>query len=100
MPPGPRLILFIALLTWYVAVGVVAFVAYARDKHAAKRGHRRFPEAKLRRLEFIGGAFGAALAQRVLRHKTSKPGFRALTLLIAAVHGAIACGVGWWAFSA
>lgn len=100
MPQGSRLIVLVAFLAWYVFVGIVAFVVYARDKRAARRGHRRFPEAKLRRLELIGGAFGAVLAQRLLRHKTSKPGFRALTLLIAAVHGAIACGVAWWAFSA
>lgn len=99
MPDNPRLILLFVALAWYLVMGVVASTVYARDKHAAQRGHRRFPEAKLRRIELLGGAFGAALAQRVLRHKTSKPGFRALTLLIAAVHGAILCGIGWWTFA-
>lgn len=99
MPENPRLILLALAVAWYAMCGVFAFVVYARDKHAAQRGHRRFPEAKLRRIELVGGAFGAAIAQRVLRHKTSKPGFRALTLLIAAIHGAILCGIGWWAFA-
>ncbi len=99
MPQGPKLIVLAAVLAWYVVLGVFAMAVYTLDKRAAKRGHRRFPEAKLRLIELIGGAFGAAIAQRLLRHKTSKPGFRALTLLIAALHGAVACGVGWWAFS-
>lgn len=99
MPDNPRLVLLAFAVAWYLAAGAFACVVYARDKHAAKRGHRRFPEARLRRIELMGGAFGAVVAQRVLRHKTSKPGFRALTLLIAAVHGAILCGIGWWVFA-
>lgn len=99
MPDNPRLILLFAALVWYLVAGASACLVYARDKRAAQRGHRRFPEAKLRRIELLGGAFGAVVAQRVLRHKTSKPGFRALTLLIAAVHGAILCGIGWWVFA-
>lgn len=100
MLDNPRLILLLLAVAWYLVWGTIAFVAYGRDKRAARLGHRRFPEAKLRRLELLGGAFGAALAQRAFRHKTSKPGFRALTLLIVALHGAILCGVGWWAVAA
>ncbi len=96
MPENPKLILLISVVAWYAVWGVIACAVYAWDKHAAGRSHRRTPEAKLRGIELIGGAFGAAIAQRLFRHKTSKPGFRALTLLIAAVHGAILCGIGWW----
>ncbi|OAB56249.1 hypothetical protein AY599_11710 [Leptolyngbya valderiana BDU 20041] len=100
MPENSRVSLLLVVLAWYLVWGVIAFAVYARDKRAAQRSHRRTAEARLRSIELLGGAFGAALAQKVLRHKTSKPGFRALTLLIAAVHGAIVCGLGWWAFAA
>lgn len=99
MPDDPKLLLLLAALAWYTAWGVAAFVRYGMDKRASKRGGWRTKEATLRKLELVGGAFGAVVAQRVFRHKTSKPGFRALTLMIAAVHGAILCAIGWWVFS-
>lgn len=99
MPDNPKLMLLLAALAWYAVWGVIASVVYALDKRAAMKSHRRTPEAKLRGLELIGGAFGAALAQQLFRHKTRKAGFRAITLLIAAVHGAVLCGIGWWAFA-
>jgi uncharacterized membrane protein YsdA (DUF1294 family) len=99
VPENPRLILLIALVVWYLAWGAITLLAYGRDKRAARLDHRRVPEARLRRLELLGGAFGAAVAQQMFRHKTSKPGFRAITLLIAAMHGAVLCGTGWWALS-
>ncbi|MEQ8843731.1 MAG: DUF1294 domain-containing protein [Phycisphaerales bacterium] len=100
MPDNPRLLLLFAALAWYAVWSVIAFVRYGLDKRASSKGGWRTKEATLRKLELAGGAFGAAIAQKRFRHKTSKPGFRALTLLIAAVHGAILCGIGWWALSA
>ena len=100
MPDNPRLWLLFALLAWYAAWSAIAFVRYGLDKRASSKGGWRTKEATLRRLELLGGAFGAALAQRVLRHKTSKPGFRAITLLITAIHGAVLTAIGWWAMSA
>jgi uncharacterized membrane protein YsdA (DUF1294 family) len=99
VPETQEFVGFAAVLLWYVGWGVYTFVVYGLDKRAAMRSHRRTPEARLRKLELLGGAFGAAIAQRAFRHKSSKPGFRALTLLIAAVHGAVVCGVGWWVFA-
>lgn len=99
MPENPRLALLLVALAWYAVCGAIAFVVYALDKRAAQRSHRRTAEARLRGMELLGGAFGAVIAQKLLRHKTSKPGFRGLTLLIAALHGAILCGLGWWAFA-
>ncbi len=100
MPENTRLWVLIAAVLWYVGWGVATLLRYGVDKRASKKGGWRTKEATLRKLELAGGAFGAAVAQRVFRHKTSKPGFRALTLLIAAVHGAILCAIGWWAVSA
>ncbi|MFI4917030.1 MAG: DUF1294 domain-containing protein [Phycisphaerales bacterium JB060] len=100
MPNNPRLVLLLLALVWYAVWGAIAFVVYSLDKRAAQRSHRRTAEARLRGIELLGGAFGAVVAQKLLRHKTSKPGFRSLTVLIAAVHGAVVCGLGWWAFAA
>jgi len=96
---NPRLWVLLVAVAWYVVWGLLAFVHYGIDKRASTKGGRRTREASLRKLELAGGAFGAALAQPAFRHKTSKPGFRALTLLIAAIHGAILCGIGWWALA-
>ncbi len=100
MHENQKLVVLAAVLLWYAAWGAYTFIVYGLDKRSATRSHRRTPEARLRKLELLGGAFGAAIAQRAFRHKTSKPGFRALTLLIAAVHGAVLCGIGWWVFAA
>lgn len=99
MTEHQKLAAFAAVLLWYAGWSAYTFIVYGLDKRSAARSHRRTPEARLRKLELLGGAFGAAIAQRVFRHKTSKPGFRALTLLIAALHGALVCGLGWWLFA-
>lgn len=91
--------LFVLALAWVLAWSAAAFVAYAMDKRAATTGRWRTRERTLRRLEWLGGAPGALLAQGLLRHKTSKPGFRSRTRLVAALHAAALCALGWWAFA-
>lgn len=86
-------------LAWVTLWSGAAFVVYAKDKRAASTGRWRTRERTLRRLEWLGGAIGAALAQQLLRHKTSKRGFREPTRLLAAVHAAALCAMGWWAMS-
>ena len=56
----------------YGCMSLVAYAVYALDKSAARRKRRRVPE---RALHLLGGWPGALLAQRQLRHKTSKPRF-------------------------
>lgn len=51
-------------------------MAYAMDKSAAVGGGWRIRESRLHLLALVGGWPGALLAQQVLRHKTSKAGFR------------------------
>lgn len=68
-------------LSWWVAVlyglaSVVAFMAYAADKNAARAGMRRTPENTLHLLSLMGGWPGALVAQQVFRHKTAKTSFR------------------------
>lgn len=59
----------------YAAASVVAFVAYAFDKSAARSGRWRTSEATLHGLGLACGWPGALLAQQLLRHKTAKPSF-------------------------
>ena len=63
------------LATWAFGLSVVAFIAFAWDKHAARRGRRRIPEIRLHCLELLGGFPGALCAIFLLRHKSSKPRF-------------------------
>jgi uncharacterized membrane protein YsdA (DUF1294 family) len=60
----------------YLALSLFTFLIYARDKSAAKTGRRRTPERTLHALGLAGGWPGALLAQRVLRHKSSKRTFQ------------------------
>lgn len=69
----------------YLALSLVCFVVYARDKSSARSGRRRTPENTLHLLALFGGWPGALLAQQYLRHKSSKASFRAvfwLTVLL------------------
>ncbi|MDH4441103.1 MAG: DUF1294 domain-containing protein, partial [Rhizobium sp.] len=67
----PQTALLVALLGW----NLLTFAVFAFDKHAARQSLRRIPERRLILLTIFGGACGAYLAQRFLRHKTRKPPF-------------------------
>jgi len=60
----------------YLAMSVVTFIAYARDKSSAASGARRTSERTLHGLSLAGGWPGALLAQQFLRHKSAKAEFR------------------------
>lgn len=62
----------------YGGLSVVAFLAYALDKSAARNGGWRTPEKTLHLLALAGGWPGALVAQQQLRHKSSKPSFLAV----------------------
>ena len=61
-----------AILLAFGVLSLATFLAYARDKRAARRQARRIPELTLHLLELAGGWPGALLAQRALRHKNRK----------------------------
>ncbi|WP_162291240.1 DUF1294 domain-containing protein [Vogesella sp. LIG4] len=74
-----------AILLHYVPVGVaglylffslLTYVVYARDKRAAQLRRWRTRESTLHLLSLLGGWPGAWLAQRRLRHKSSKLAFQ------------------------
>lgn len=60
----------VILLAVYAVVSVIAFCFYAADKKKAKKGAWRIPEKVLLGLGFLGGAIGALLGMKLLRHKT------------------------------
>ncbi len=61
----------------YVLASIVCFFAYAFDKAAAVRRGWRTSEQALHLLGLACGWPGGLLAQQLLRHKSSKPSFRA-----------------------
>lgn len=79
----------------YAVMSVVTFLAFARDKRAARRGRRRTPERVLHTLELLGGWPGAIAAQRLIRHKSSKASYRLVLIAIIAAH-LIAWGLLAW----
>lgn len=82
----------LVLLPYYVAVSIVAFLAYYIDKSAAKRGGRRTAEQTLHLFSLAGGWPGALIARHRFRHKTRKQPFR--TVFWVTVVGNVA-GLSW-----
>jgi uncharacterized membrane protein YsdA (DUF1294 family)/cold shock CspA family protein len=70
----------------YLGFSVLAFVAYAVDKSAARKNHWRTKESTLHVLGLIGGWPGALVAQQILRHKSKKESFRTVFLLTVIVN--------------
>ena len=62
----------------YLLTSVVSFVLYAIDKSAAKNGGWRTSEGTLHLFDLVGGWPGGLLAQRALRHKTTKQSFQSV----------------------
>jgi uncharacterized membrane protein YsdA (DUF1294 family)/cold shock CspA family protein len=65
----------VALL--YLAMSVVSYLAYWRDKDAAGARQWRVQEETLHGLDLLGGWPGALIAQQQFRHKTVKASFQA-----------------------
>lgn len=86
----------LAVVGLYAGASLLAFVVYAWDKSAAQGGHWRTAERTLHMIAVFGGWPGALVAQRVLRHKSSKASFQ--TTFWATV--LINCGVLAWSQTA
>lgn len=81
------------LITAYLLVNAVAFLAYYHDKRSAKRSAWRTPEKTLLAIAFFG-PFGAYAAMRLFRHKTQKPIFRLVPLFLC-LHIVLAAALVW-----
>ena len=64
------------IIAWYIALGMITYAMYAKDKAAARSDGWRTPESTLHLLSALGGWVGAMVAQTYLRHKSQKPEFR------------------------
>ncbi|ASR06618.1 hypothetical protein CHY08_05520 [Rhizobium leguminosarum bv. viciae] len=73
----------------FLALNLLVFSIYFRDKQAARHGRRRISERTLLLLALIGGSLGAVAAQQLLRHKTRKEPFRSILAAILIPHGAV-----------
>lgn len=90
--------LWLQRLPWWgvaaiVALNAVTLFAYAFDKDAAQNGRWRTQEQTLHLFALLGGWPAAGLAQRMLRHKSSKAAFLQVYAATAVLH-CIALG-GW-----
>jgi uncharacterized membrane protein YsdA (DUF1294 family)/cold shock CspA family protein len=81
-----------AVLIWVAVVSALTFAAYRSDKAAATRGQWRTPEQTLHLLSLVGGWPGALIAQRWLRHKSTKTSFLVEFVVTVALNLA---AVGW-----
>ena len=68
---------------YLILVNIVAFVAFGVDKRKAVRNKYRISEATLLGLAFAGGSAGALAGMRLFHHKTRKPLFRVIPVLLA-----------------
>lgn len=71
---------------WYLLIGIVTFLVYAKDKSAAQNNQWRTPESTLHMLSIAGGWVGAMVAQTYLRHKSKKPEFRMMYYLSVVIN--------------
>jgi uncharacterized membrane protein YsdA (DUF1294 family)/cold shock CspA family protein len=73
-------------LVLYPAMSLLTFALYAEDKSRARNGRWRVSENALHLCELTGGWLGAFVAQRRLRHKSSKASYQAVFWVIVTVH--------------
>ena len=78
------------LAGWFPLISLAVFLLYSWDKRRAQRGEWRVSETNLHLGEFLGGWPGAFVAQRVLRHKSSKWSFRFVYWTIVILHQYVA----------
>lgn len=78
--------LALLLAATYGVMSITCLALYAIDKRAARHGAWRTPEKTLWLLGLLCGWPGALLAQRLLRHKTSKRSFQSVFWLTVAIN--------------
>lgn len=82
------------VITLYLVASVVTFVFYAMDKSAAGKDGRRAPESTLHLLSLLGGWPGALIAQRLLKHKSTKASFQMMFWITVVLN----CVAFFWLF--
>jgi uncharacterized membrane protein YsdA (DUF1294 family) len=69
------------ILLFFVAMNIIAFLAFVWDKHKAQEGMWRTRESTLIGLAFFG-PFGATLGMQLVRHKTQKLKFKLVYIFL------------------
>lgn len=82
----------LVILLLYFFSSAIAYIAYALDKAAARRGNWRTEESTLHLLALIGGWPGALIAQQRLRHKSQKTSFQVVFWVTVTLN----CGALAW----
>ena len=77
------------LLSWLIAINLVAFLTYGYDKSIAGSHRMRVPERVLLWLALILGSLGALLGMQVFHHKTIKGSFRRRFWLVVIIQVAV-----------
>lgn len=71
------------ILAYFAVITIVAFVLMGIDKHKAKKGAYRIPEASLFITALLGGSIGSVAGMLVFHHKTQHWYFQVFMPLIA-----------------
>ena len=71
------------ILSWLALIGFAGFVLMGIDKGRARGRERRVPEMTLYKLALLGGALGVLAGAFIFHHKTSKPTFFGVVLILA-----------------
>lgn len=95
--PAAALAILVKQIDWRYVVAYFTLISgitlgiYSSDKwRAQKGGYSRTPEKALHILELAGGWPAAFIAQRFLRHKTSKVSFQVVFWMIVLLHQLLA----------
>ncbi len=82
---------------WVTAISLLTFIVYYFDKRRAEKDGPRTPELLLHLFELLGGWPGAFLAQRWVRHKSSKVIYQVVFWFIVLAYEAVALDflLGW-----
>ena len=80
------------LAVLYFVLSGLSFLAYAKDKSAARRDAWRTPEHTLHMLDLLGGWPGGLIAQQRFHHKTIKQPFQFIFWLSVLAN----IGGAWW----
>jgi len=85
----------VALIYFYLATSLIAFIAYWQDKSAAQSNHWRTQESTLHLFGILGGWPGALIAQRIFHHKSSKVAFQRVFWVTVIIN----CALLVWLFT-
>jgi len=77
------------VLSWLLAINLVALLAYGYDKWVAGSKRTRVPELVLLGLTVVGGTLGAVVGMCWFQHKTAKGSFQLKLGLIFLVQVAL-----------